>query len=90
MASNYPPGVTGSEFQIAGPDREWEVERWCETCQASTSQVGQSYRHESWFWCSVCENTEDGPDDREPDDPDRVRDLREDAREWGGMEWPGG
>lgn len=22
--SNYPPGVTGNEYEIAGPDAEWE------------------------------------------------------------------
>lgn len=27
--SNYPPGVTGNEFAIAGPDREWEEEFKC-------------------------------------------------------------
>jgi hypothetical protein len=26
--SNYPPGVTGNEYEIAGPDREWEEEDW--------------------------------------------------------------
>ena len=24
MSSNYPPGVTGSEWQIAGPSPAWE------------------------------------------------------------------
>jgi hypothetical protein len=28
--SNYPPGVTGNEFEISGPDREWEEEFQCE------------------------------------------------------------
>lgn len=27
--SNYPPGVTGNEFEIAGPDHEWEEEFQC-------------------------------------------------------------
>lgn len=30
--SNYPPGVTGNEFEIAGPDKEWEIERECPVC----------------------------------------------------------
>lgn len=27
--SNYPPGVSGNEYEIAGPDREWEEEFKC-------------------------------------------------------------
>lgn len=27
--SNYPPGVSGNEFAIAGPDKEWEEEMAC-------------------------------------------------------------
>lgn len=27
--SNYPPGVSGNEIQIAGPDNEWEEEFEC-------------------------------------------------------------
>lgn len=27
--SNYPPGVTGREYEIAGPDNEWEEEFEC-------------------------------------------------------------
>lgn len=29
MLSNYPPGVTGGELQIAGPDVEMEMYRTC-------------------------------------------------------------
>lgn len=28
--SNYPDGVTGNEYEIAGPDKEWEEEFECE------------------------------------------------------------
>jgi predicted RNA-binding Zn-ribbon protein involved in translation (DUF1610 family) len=28
--SNYPPGVSGLEYEIAGPDNEWEEEFECE------------------------------------------------------------
>lgn len=31
MYSNYPPGVTGHELEIAGPDWEGEIERACST-----------------------------------------------------------
>lgn len=27
--SNYPPGVSGNEYEIAGPDAEWEEEFEC-------------------------------------------------------------
>jgi len=32
--SNYPPGVTGAEYEISGPDREWEAPRLgvCKYC----------------------------------------------------------
>jgi len=26
--SNYPPGVTGNEYEIAGPDAEWYDDSW--------------------------------------------------------------
>lgn len=26
--SNYPPGVTGNEYEISGPDNEWYDEDW--------------------------------------------------------------
>lgn len=71
---DYPPGVTGNEYEIAGPDHEWEAERWCSNCQASTTHTCQSYGGEAWASCEVCDQTEEiemvGPDD----DPDRVRD----------------
>jgi len=35
--SNYPPGVTGNEYAIAGPDREIEEEDW--ECSNDSYQV---------------------------------------------------
>jgi hypothetical protein len=32
MTSNYPPGVTGNEYEISGPDCEWEEQRECPLC----------------------------------------------------------
>lgn len=29
MSSNYPPGVSGREYPIAGPDKEFDAERTC-------------------------------------------------------------
>ena len=34
--SNYPPGVTGNEYEIAGPDSEWEDTNYCEKCEKDT------------------------------------------------------
>jgi hypothetical protein len=36
MGSNYPPGVTGREYQIAGPDYERTVKR---ACRASDVEI---------------------------------------------------
>lgn len=32
MSSNYPPGVTGTEYAIAGPQAEWDAEATCPFC----------------------------------------------------------
>ena len=40
--SGYPPGVTGREYAIAGPDREGEAER---TCGATDVTVYTMSRH---------------------------------------------
>jgi len=68
--SNYPPGVTGSEYQIAGPDYEREVDEKCQVC--GSPQMEQGYRHERWLVCSDGHVTDLEP--LEPD-PDRKRDL---------------
>ena len=31
MSDNYPPGVTGNEWQIAGPEREWDETVECDS-----------------------------------------------------------
>ena len=48
--SNYPPGVTGSEYEIAGPDYEREVDENCKVC--GSPQMEQGYRGERWLVCS--------------------------------------
>ena len=41
--SNYPPGVTGNEYEIAGPDKEWEDEHWeCTNQKYEVAIVPQS------------------------------------------------
>lgn len=65
MGWNLPPGVTGNEYEIAGPDAEWsdtkEVSCSNDECTAFEKEIEvevdiQSYRGEAWFsWtCTVC------------------------------------
>lgn len=75
MVSNYPPGVTGNEFAIAGPDYERESEDPCPKCGAAALEQG--YGGVRWL---VCENDhiEDLPP-LEPD-PDRAYDEERDRQ----------
>lgn len=50
--TNYPPGVTGGEYQIAGPDREWEETRECPECGDVHVFLMQSYRRELWGYAT--------------------------------------
>ena len=70
MSSNYPPGVTGNEFAIAGPDYERESDKPCPVCGRTTMEYG--YRDERWLTCDTGEHTTD-LEPYEPD-PDRKRD----------------
>ena len=54
MLSNYPPGVTGNEWQISGPDWEHECKQECPTCESEQLGIIQGYRHESWWTCYTC------------------------------------
>lgn len=64
--SHYPPGVTGTEYAIAGPDWEEEGEEWCEHCGQPQAGLLQGYAAESWFLCGSCgSDTDLGPP--EPD-----------------------
>ena len=54
---NYPPGVTGSEYAIAGPDYEKEVDELCPKC--GDNMLEQGYRHEHWVVCVSCDYQRD-------------------------------
>ena len=58
MNSNYPPGVTGNEYEIAGPDYERDVDEKCPTC-GLTSLVERGYRRDAWWVCLECGWTDD-------------------------------
>ena len=76
--SNYPPGVTGAEFEIAGPDYERELDdEVCPTC-GSGPMLEQGYRQERWKTCP--DGHEFGLDPIEHPDPDRKYDESREAR----------
>ena len=77
MASNYPPGVTGNEYAIAGPDYEKESDTPCPECGGQTMEQG--YQHERWLVCENEHTTDLEPVDKEPD-PDRAYDEERDRR----------
>lgn len=67
MASNYPPGVSGNKFAIAGPDYERETDIPCprgphadterllaeHPCEGFMIELG--YEGKRWLRCSECE-----------------------------------
>lgn len=72
--SNYPPGVTGNEFAIAGPDSETEDGADCDTCQDWTQGMIYTYGFCRWFVCDTCHNQTDLPDvEDDGPDPDEAR-----------------
>ena len=54
MSNNYPPGVTGNEYEIAGPDYEIEREEECKDCGQTFIQFVEGYHGREWFTCSLC------------------------------------
>lgn len=62
--SNYPPGVTGNEYEIAGPDYEEEVEGECPNGHEALLDLG--YQGRRWRICVECDYTVDLPEE-EPD-----------------------
>jgi len=68
--SNYPPGVSGNEFEIAGPDFEDDATRYCSTCECDREGMLQGYRSECWFICEVCGKQTDAEYDEDDYDED--------------------
>ena len=73
--SNYPPGVTGGEFEIAGPDYERESDEPCLAC-GSEKTLELGYHGSRWLFCEDCQTEIDLP----PNDPDPDR-AYDEARE---------
>ena len=58
--SNYPAGVSGTEFAISGPTFEDSAHMYCGYCD--TEQNGTIQGHPDrgiWFICGECEQTTD-------------------------------
>ena len=65
--NNYPPGVTGNGYAIAGPDYEKEWEEYpCPKCGEGLYEVG--HRGDRWLSCSCGWER-----DLEPNEPDADR-----------------
>lgn len=65
--SNYPPGVTGREYEIAGADKEFEAARKCEDedCGFHGIVEIEEYQKQQWWTCPKCGKAHDkyvGPD----------------------------
>lgn len=65
--SNYPPGVTGNEYEIVGPDREFETFRECESCEIVSWVDVTGYGWEEWWRCPKCQHENTRVLDSEPD-----------------------
>ena len=64
---NYPPGVSGNEYAIAGPDHEKELDAYCLTCDSKQPGTEQGYGFQRWFICETCGETTE-LDDIAPED----------------------
>lgn len=53
--SNYPPGVSGNEYEIQGADEEVESEYLCSHCEIKRMGIIYIYHGERWFICNECD-----------------------------------
>tara|TARA_Y100001949_G_C15909776_1_gene296327 strand:- start:342 stop:617 length:276 start_codon:yes stop_codon:yes gene_type:complete len=77
---NYPPGVTGREYEIAGPDDEWESEHYCEKCEKTTMFSCESFQKQRSGICSECDSDIDLGHTDDDIDWDAINDQREDHK----------
>lgn len=89
---NYPAGVTGNEFAIAGADREWDEKRavCCNNQECADLQIERdvlvslsSYGSQEWgtFTCPTCGTEgdyENTIEDDEGGNPDYLYETRRD------------
>lgn len=56
---NLPPGMTGAEYEVAGPESEEEQVVWCPECGQDRPGLVRSYGPDSRFTCDVCQRGSD-------------------------------
>ena len=81
--SNYPPGVTGDEFAIAGPDYEIEMDGDCPDCDLE-ALMEFGFKGKRWVVCQHCRAQYDlAAPERDPDEAyhARIEDRMEDDRD---------
>jgi len=54
VSNYYPPGVTGNEYEIAGPDWEREEAHRCFHCDEVTTHTVCGFQGQVWQTCEVC------------------------------------
>jgi hypothetical protein len=57
--TNYPPGVTGREYEIAGPDWEKDEDETCEACGVVATIHTEGYHGFVWSRCAHCGDERD-------------------------------
>ena len=77
---DYPPGVTGNEYEIAGPDSVWEEKLDCANCEKTTMFSCESFRGQRSGVCGECESDIDLGHMDDDIDWDTVAEQREDSR----------
>ena len=88
MNDNYPPGVTGNEYEIAGPDSEWEEELYCEKCEVVTLFSCESFQKQRSGICNECDNDADLGDGTDDNDWEDIAEQRADVEQfWGEQGW---
>ena len=51
---NYPPGVTGNEYEITWADYAKEVKGACPNCGAPDTLIEEGYKDVCWQTCRAC------------------------------------
>lgn len=63
MPDNYPPGVTGREYAIAGPETEVEGWRECDWCGFEGDVLVRTYAGSEEWTCPRCEKQHEGDEE---------------------------
>lgn len=82
--SSYPPGVTGNEFEIAGPDWEAEEVHFCFHCDKVQDHIVTGFDGMVWKTCQFCLREDVVTEEYEPEP--RFDDSRQEEIEWGGLD----